>query len=117
MNAMSAEQIAERARQFASRAYLHALYKGDRMTADERAKAITDLAHLTGVSREFVANNDLRISIERFNAELMREQHRGLSASDSRVTGFVAGGGGGRGGGGGGGRGGFGGAPPVDFNE
>jgi carboxypeptidase C (cathepsin A) len=118
MNAMSAEQISERARQFASRPYLHALYKGDRMTADERAKAITELAHLTGVSREFVANNDLRISIERFNAELMREQHRGLSASDARVTGFVAGGGGGRGGGGGGGgRGGFGGAPPVDFNE
>ena len=118
LNAMSAEQVSGQARQFASRAYLHALYKGDRMTPEERTKAIAELARLTGVSREFVANNDLRISLERFNAELMREQHRGLSPSDARVTGFLAGAGGGRGGGGGGGgRGGLGAAPPIDFNE
>jgi carboxypeptidase C (cathepsin A) len=45
----------------------------------------------------------------------MREQHRGLSISDSRVTGFLpSAGGGGRGGGGGG----FGGGVPnpIDFN-
>jgi carboxypeptidase C (cathepsin A) len=118
MNAMSLEQISERARQFASRPYLHALYKGDRITPEERTKAIADLSHLTGLSKEFLANNDLRVSLDRFNAELMRDQHRGLSPSDARVTGFIAGGGGGRGGGGGGGgRGGFGGAAPIDFNE
>jgi carboxypeptidase C (cathepsin A) len=45
----------------------------------------------------------------------MREQHRGLSNSDARVSGFVPGAGGGRGGGG---RGGFGGpaASAIDFN-
>ncbi len=113
MNAMSAEQIAGQARQFASREYLHALYKGDRMTADERAKAIADLSRLTGVSKAFVINNDLRITLERFNSELMRDQHLGLSSSDARVTGFlttlVGGGRGGRG---------FGAppAPPIDFN-
>jgi len=117
LSGMSLEQISERARQFASRPYLHALYKGDRMTAEERTKSIADLAHLTGLSKEFVANNDLRISLERFSAELMHEQHRGLSNSDARVTGFVAGGGGRGFGGGGGGRGGFAAAPPVDFNE
>ncbi len=116
MQAMSVEQITERARQFASRPYLHALYKGDRISADERGKAIADLSHLTGLSKEFLANNDMRVTLDRFNAEIMREQHRGLSPSDGRVTGFLAGGGGGRGGGGGG-RGGFGAAPPVDFNE
>jgi carboxypeptidase C (cathepsin A) len=117
-NAMSAEQISERARQFASRPYLHALYKGDRMTADERGKTIADLARLTGVSKEFVGNNDLRITLERFNSELMRDQHRGLSNSDARVTGFLAGGGGrGFGGGGGGGRGGFSVVPPIDFDQ
>ena len=118
LSGMSLEQISERARQFASRPYLHALYKGDRMTAEERTKNIADLAHLTGLSKEFVVNNDLRISLERFSAELMHEQHRGVSGSDARVTGFVAGGGGrGFGGGGGGGRGGFAPAPPVDFSE
>ncbi len=51
LNAMSAEQIAGQARQFASREYLHALYKGDRMTAEERTKVIADLARLTGLSK------------------------------------------------------------------
>ena len=89
MNAMSAEQISAQARQFASREYLHALYKGDRMTADERTKVIADLSRLTGLSKAFLVNNDLRVTLDRFNAELMREQHRGLSTSDARVSGFM----------------------------
>jgi len=114
MNAMSSEQIAGQARQFASREYLHALYKGDRMTADERAKAIADLSRFTGLPKQFLINNDLRVTLDRFNAELMREQHRGLSPSDARVTGFVPNpAAGGRGGGGFG----FGPPPPpIDFN-
>jgi carboxypeptidase C (cathepsin A) len=113
-NAMSAEQISGMARQFASREYLHALYKGDRMTPDERTKAIAEMARLTGLSKAFLVNNDLRVSLERFNGELLREQHRGLSDSDARVTGFVPpAAGGGRGGRG------FAAAPPtpIDFNE
>ena len=86
---MSAEQISGQARQFASREYLHALYKGDRMTADERGKVVADFARLTGLSKAFIVNNDLRITLDRFNAELMRDQHRGLSPSDARVAGFL----------------------------
>jgi carboxypeptidase C (cathepsin A) len=114
--AMSAEQISGQARQFASREYLHALYKGDRMTPEERTKVVADLARLTGLSKAFIANNDLRITLDRFSSELMRDQHRGLSNSDARVTGFIPAAAGGRGGGGGG-RGGFGAAPSaIDFN-
>ena len=91
LNAMSAEQISGQARQFASREYLHALYKGDRMTPEERTKAVADLSRLTGLSKAFIVNNDLRITLERFNSELLRDQHRGLSNSDARVTGFRAG--------------------------
>ena len=89
LNAMSAEQISGQARQFASREYLHALYKGDRMTPEERTKVVADLSRLTGLSKAFIVNNNLRITLDRFNAELMRDQHRGLSNSDSRVSGFV----------------------------
>lgn len=118
MNAMSLEQIVGQARQFASREYLHALYKGDRMTAEERAKVTADLARMTGLSKTFVNNNDLRIALERYNTELLREEHEGLSRSDARVTGYIpmTGGRGGGGGGGGGGRGGRGGQSAVDFN-
>jgi carboxypeptidase C (cathepsin A) len=114
LNAMSAEQISGQARQFASREYLHALYKGDRMTPEERTKVIADFARLTGLSKAFVTNNDLRITVERFTSELLHDQHRGISHSDARVSGFVPGaGGGGRGGGGGFGGGG---AAAIDFN-
>jgi len=114
LTAMSAEQISVQATRFASREYLHALYKGDRMTAEERTKVIADMSRLTGLSKAFLVNNDLRITADRFSGELMRDQHRGLSRSDSRVTGFTPAAAGGRGGGGGG----FGGAAvnAIDFN-
>jgi carboxypeptidase C (cathepsin A) len=115
LTAMSAEQISGQARQFASREYLHALYKGDRMTAEERTRAVANLSRLTGLSKAFIVNNNLRITLDRFNNELMRDQHRGLSNSDARVSGFVPpASGGGRGGGG------FGAVvsvPPIDFNQ
>ncbi len=112
LNGLTAEQIAEQARQFSAREYLHALYKGDRMTPEERTKVAAGLSRLTGLSKTFIVNNDLRIPLDRFNAELLRDQRRTLSNSDARVTGFVpVSGGGGRGGG----------APvmpsAIDFNQ
>jgi carboxypeptidase C (cathepsin A) len=116
LQAMSAEQISQQARQFASREYLRALYKGDRLTPEERTKVIANLARLTGLSKSFIVANNLRVSLDRFNQELMRDQHRELSASDARVAGFQPPSAGGGRGGGGGGRGGFGGPPAIDFN-
>jgi carboxypeptidase C (cathepsin A) len=115
LSAMSAEQISGQARQFASREYLHALYKGDRMTPEERTRVVADLARLTGLSKAFVVNNNLRIVLDRFHAELLRDQRRSLANSDSRVSGFVPpAAAAGRGGGGG-----FGGpvSVPIDFNQ
>jgi carboxypeptidase C (cathepsin A) len=86
------------------------------MTAEERTKAIADYSRLTGLSKAFVTNNDLRVTLDRYNAELMRDQHRGLAKSDARVSGFTPMPAGGGRGGGGGGRG-FGAPQPqVDFN-
>ncbi len=115
LNAMSSEQIAGQARQFAAREYLHALYKGDRMTAEERTKVIADLSRLTGLTKQFIVSNNLRVSLDRFSSELLREQRHTMARSDARVASFApAAGGGGRGGGGGG----FGGPVPnpIDLN-
>jgi len=103
LQAMNAEQVADQARQFAAREYLHALYRGDRMTAEERAKVIADLSRLTGLSKAFIVNNNLRIPLDRFDAELLRDTRRTLSNDDARASGYVPPpSGGGRGGGGGG---------------
>ncbi len=88
MNGSSEEQIAGQARQFASREYLHALYKGDRMSAEERGKVVADLSRMTGLSKQFVLSNNLRISFDRYNSELTRDSHQSLSRIDGRVTGF-----------------------------
>lgn len=89
LQAMTLDQVAERARQFASREYLHALYKGDRMTADERTRATADLSHLTGLSPAFVANSDLRVSWDRFSTSLLGADRR-LSATDDRLASYEA---------------------------
>ncbi len=116
LNAMSAEQIAGQARQFASREYLHALYKGDRMTAEERNKALANLSRFTGLSKQFLVSNDMRVTLDRFENGLMLEQHLGLARSDARVTAFVPPAAGGRGGGGGRGAVAIPAAPPPDFH-
>ena len=101
LQALSVAQIAEQARQFAGRDYLHALYKGDRLPADERAKTAAALARLTGLSSGFIVSNNLRIPFDRFNQELLRSMRHTLSPADARVTGFAPpAAGGGRGGGG-----------------
>ena len=82
------EQIAGEARKFASREYLHALYKGDRMTPEERTKAIANVSRLTGLSKPFVTANELRIAVDRFAAELLRADRKTLALSDSRIAGF-----------------------------
>jgi carboxypeptidase C (cathepsin A) len=112
LQAMTAEQVADQARQFAAREYLHALYKGDRMTAEERTKVIADLSRLTGLSKAFVVNNTLRMPLDRFDAELLRDTRQTLSNDDARASGYVPPpSGGGRGGGGGG----FGSAAPAEY--
>ncbi len=99
LTALSAERMAEQARQFASREYLHALYRGDRMSPEERKSVVANLSRLTGLPQAFLVNNNLRIPLDRFNTELLRDRRTALSSSDARVTGFVpAAGGGGRGG-------------------
>ena len=112
LQAMTAEQIAEQARQFAAREYLHALYRGDRMTPEERTKVIADLSRLTGLSKAFIVNNNLRIPLDRFAAELLREARQTLSSDDARTSGYVPPpSGGGRGGRG------FGAAATADYRD
>ncbi|WP_031498342.1 S10 family peptidase [Bryobacter aggregatus] len=75
------------ARAFAEGEYALALMKGDRLTAAERDNIATKLSKLTGLSKTFLLNNNLRIEIQRFTKELRRDQDITVGRLDSRLIG------------------------------
>lgn len=85
---LSVEQIANRAREFASGEYLEYLFDGARATQAEHDKVLTDFTRLTGLSRGFVNSMDLRIPLGPFSTELLRDQHLMTSRLDSRFAGY-----------------------------
>jgi carboxypeptidase C (cathepsin A) len=75
---------------WAGRDYPLALAKGDRLTAEERREVTERLARYTGLSKEYVENADLRLEIQHFCKELLREQKRTVGRLDSRFKGIDA---------------------------
>jgi carboxypeptidase C (cathepsin A) len=68
--------------------YLEALGKGDRLSAAERQAAIDRLSRYTGLERRFIDNSELRIEIQRFTKELLRDQKRTVGRLDGRFKGM-----------------------------
>jgi carboxypeptidase C (cathepsin A) len=70
--------------------YMVALGKGDRLSAEERQMVVDKLARYTGLSKSYIDNTDLRIEIQRFDKELLRDQKRTVGRLDSRFKGIDA---------------------------
>jgi carboxypeptidase C (cathepsin A) len=70
--------------------YMVALGKGDRLSAEERQAVIEKLARYTGLSKSYIDNSNLRIEIQRFDKELLRDQKRTVGRLDSRFKGIDA---------------------------
>jgi carboxypeptidase C (cathepsin A) len=68
--------------------YTEALAKGDRLTADERREIQQRLARYTGLDPAWLDATELRIEIQRFTKELLREQKRTVGRLDSRIKGW-----------------------------
>jgi carboxypeptidase C (cathepsin A) len=75
---------------FAGVEYPVILAKGDRLTPEERQAASARLARYTGLEPRFVELSDLRIEIQRFCKELLRERKRTVGRLDSRFVGIDA---------------------------
>ena len=84
----SLEQVVQQARTFAFGDYMTALSKGNTLTAAERATVSQQLARLTGVSQQYVANTNLRIDPGTFRTELLRGERLTVGRYDSRMTGL-----------------------------
>src|ERR671933_1663325 len=70
--------------------YTVALAKGDRLTPAERQEVIDRLNRYTGLGKTFLDNSDLRIEIQRFDRELLRDQRRTVGRLDGRFKGLDA---------------------------
>ncbi len=72
---------------FAYGDYMHALFQGDALGAEQRTAVVERLARFTGLSPSYVESTNLRIEHMRFCKELLREQRRTVGRLDSRFTG------------------------------
>lgn len=72
---------------FAQTEYTVALAKGDVLGEDERRAVLAKLSRFTGLSERFLDENDLRIEIQSFCKELLRDEKRTVGRLDSRLKG------------------------------
>jgi carboxypeptidase C (cathepsin A) len=77
----------EESKRFAAGPYTLALFKGDSISAEERAAVVKSMARLTGLSPQYIDESNLRVRAGRFEKELLRDQRRILGRYDSRLEG------------------------------
>jgi carboxypeptidase C (cathepsin A) len=82
------KKAVEQSRAFALGEYVAALTKGNTLTAAEQRTLAQKLARYTGLSEQYVAESNFRVTAARFRKELLREQRLTLGRYDSRFTGI-----------------------------
>src|ERR1043166_4672311 len=86
---LSVEQVTAQSERWAESDYARALMRGGRLSDAERRTTTEQLARFTGTTPAFAEENDLRIPLGRFNAELLRDQHLNTGRLDSRFTSYL----------------------------
>ena len=81
------ETMIQRARDFANGPYAAALNKGQALGETERDAVAQQMSGLTGLSVDFIKRANLRVDLNRFQKELMRDQRTTVGRFDSRYTG------------------------------
>lgn len=82
------DKVVAAAREFALGDYTKALMWGDRLPDSERQRVLAQLQHFTGLSQQYLESTNLRIDIDRFDKELMRDKRRTVGRLDSRFLGI-----------------------------
>jgi carboxypeptidase C (cathepsin A) len=67
--------------------YLAALAQGDNLPEDQRQAIAKQMSAYTGLSVQFLLESDLRVDLNRFRKELLREQGGTIGRLDSRFIG------------------------------
>jgi len=82
------DAVVAEAERFALGEYATALMKGDRISEEEKRAVAQKLARLTGLSTEYVEQTNLRIDIQRFDKQLLRDRRRTVGRLDARFIGI-----------------------------
>jgi carboxypeptidase C (cathepsin A) len=77
------------AESYATSEYPSILFKGDRLTAAERASAVAKLARLTGLDKGYIDRANLRVTLFGYAKELLRTEGKIVGRLDSRLTAVV----------------------------
>jgi carboxypeptidase C (cathepsin A) len=81
------KEAVKAAEAYAGGEYVAVLAKGDRLTPAERTAAIDKLHELTGLDRQYIDQRDLRLEINHFTKELLRDRGTTVGRLDGRITG------------------------------
>ncbi|MBN8861807.1 MAG: hypothetical protein J0H92_00465 [Sphingobacteriales bacterium] len=83
----SLSSLLQQVQQFAMGPYQSALMKGDQLQGAERQAIIQQLQDFTGLSKEYLDETNIRLSVGRFNKELLRSDKKTVGRLDSRIVG------------------------------
>ena len=86
----SGEAAREAAEAFVRQEYVAALHAGHRLSGGERQRLAGRIAELTGLSRGFVEEQNLRVSDQAFFFELLRDRGLIVGRLEARATGPMA---------------------------
>ncbi len=84
----SFEKILDEVREFALGDYTLALMRGSNLSDRRRQAIVKKLATYTGLSTDYIEKTDLRIKINRFCKELLRDEGETVGRFDSRFKGI-----------------------------
>ena len=81
------EAFLAEAREFAATEYLPALFRGDSLSEAEIAAVAAKLHRFTGLSEAYLRRSRLRVPVDRFLKELLRDRGEVLAIHDTRFRG------------------------------
>jgi carboxypeptidase C (cathepsin A) len=90
LQALPLEEVVKQATEFAMGDYTLAMMKGQSLSDDEYNAVAEKLARYTGLSKEYVKRARLKISMQRFAKELLRDRGKVIGRYDSRYQGIDA---------------------------
>lgn len=86
-NASSLDAFVSEVRKFTEEIYAPALLKGDRLSQSEKVSIAQQLADLSGTSKQYWLQANLRVTNQEFFQELLRSEGKTVGRLDSRFTG------------------------------